>query len=390
MRRIIFILSLLTLCSNVFGNTENSSTVQDTIKSGFSYRFIDNWSIGATVGANVYFGEEDSKGNFLKRISPSFEIQVTKTATPVISFRGLASVGVVNGWYRSTTPLNPYDGELHHESFNLMTAQLHVLFNISNAIGGYKEKRRYNIIPFLGTGAAIPWGGGRTNRELIFLAGILNTIYLAPKLDFTVELRHMFVNPRMNYIVKSGRLYEGMGTISVGLSYKFGKKRIKLSNAIPEQNSHRVTDQTLFIESHQRIENKNATDTAVAPAISGVKEPVVVRDTVYLTPPLLIFFPINESYLTDNECVRLDQYMHYVLKRHPNKEFKLFNLSGHADKDTGNTKINQRLSEQRVETIRRILVEKYKIPLGQISLKAEGDTNNQFEKASSNRVVILQ
>lgn len=385
--KLLIILLLITFCNSALGKNKEWHSREDTTYFSMSNRLWDNWDIGVAGGISVYFGEEDSKGDFLKRLSPSLEVAATKKVTPVVSFRGLASVGVVNGWYRSTTPLHPYDGELHHESFNLATVQLHALFNVSHAIWGYNEKRKYNIIPFIGTGAAHPWGGGRNNRELIFLAGILNNIYLTPKLDLTVELRHLLVNPRMNYVFIKGKMYEGMGTLSVGLSYKFGKNRAKTSKAVSEQNHYRITNKDLFMNypNQKKVKASSIKEESVPLAAASM-----VKDTVCVTPPLLIFFPINQATLDDNELTKIDQYMRYVLRYISNKEFKLFNLDGHADKATGNREINQELSERRVDVVRCILMEKYDIPLNRIVMKAEGDMHNLFEKASPNRVVILQ
>lgn len=392
--RFLLLLLLITVCSSVFGQERDRVSVRDTLFRSFSNRFLDNWDIGAAAGANVYFGEEDSKGNFLKRISPSFEIYATKMITPVVSLRGLASIGVVQGWYKSATPINPYDGNLHYEKFNMATVQLHALFDISNAIWGYNEKRKYSIVPFIGTGAAHPWGAGRNNRELIFLAGVLNKVYLSSKLDLTIELRHMLVNPRMNYIMKPGRIYEGMGTLLVGLSYKFGKRGIKKTSlSFVGQRAVGETAKDIFMGDNGQVNEVNVTiknKDKLAGVPINTKDTVIIRDTVYVTPPLVLFFPINQSFLTDNELVKLDLYMQYVLQQNVSKEFKIFNITGHADKDTGNSEINQRLSELRVNTVCRILEEKYKISLDRISLKAEGDKNNPFENSSPNRAVIIQ
>ncbi len=384
----LLIVLLLFSFNSVFGQTQESKFAKDTQAYTLSKRFFDNWDVGVAGGINLYFGEEDHLGNLAKLLLPSAEISLTKMATPIISFRFMGTVGVVNGWYNSATPSHSFDGRWHYESFNMITAQGHVMFNISNAIWGYNPKRRFSIIPFLGVGAASPWGNGRHNRELLFPIGLLNKVRLSDKFDFTVELRHFFVNPRMNYVTKSGRWYEGMGTISIGVSYKLGNKRLKSNNVASDQRISHITNRDLVSGNQQSIQKINNAEVSVL--TSSIRDTTIMRDTVYVTPPLLIFFPINKSSLDDNELVKLDQYMRFVLKATPNKEFKLISLSGHADKATGNASINQRLSEQRVETIRRILIEKYKIQQERIAIKAEGDTNNPFEEASPNRLVILR
>lgn len=384
--KLFLILLLFTLCSNTFGQNKDKVVRKDTISSFSSNGFFDNWSIGVAAGANIYFGEEDSKANFEKRITPSFEISATKTATPIISFRVLTSGGFMHS----------FDKKLQLNKMNAVSAQLHVLFDINNAIWGYKENRRYSIIPYIGTGGIISWGNDWTNRELLLPIGILNKIYLSPRFDLTVDLRHVLVNPRMNNIVARGRLYEGMGTLSVGISYKIGKRCFRKSQKPVQYQS--TNDFAYSNKEEQAKSEKNVNIASIPIAdksnVYGIpvmkRDTVLIRDTVYITPPLILFFSMNQSVLTDNELIKLDQYMQYVLQKAPNREFKIFTIAGHADRDTGNSEINQRLSENRINTVCHILTEKYKIPSERIILKALGDTNNPFEVPSSNRAVIIQ
>ena len=222
MRGKLFLARLsITLSVSAFGQNSCDSLMQDTIPCRFSPRFTSHWDVGIAGGLNHYFGEVKAADNFWKRVTPSLEIFAERTITPVVSFRGLASIGTVNGWNTASTSVQYYDENLHFEKFNMITVQLHALFDLSNAIWGYDEERRFSIVPFLGTGVAHPRGSGQNNRELILPVGILNKVNLTSKLDLTVELRHIFVNPRMDYVLKPGKFYEGMGTFSVGLSYKW-------------------------------------------------------------------------------------------------------------------------------------------------------------------------
>jgi len=258
--KLFLALLLITLSVSAFGKdrcdslvlvliNKCDSSVLDTIPY---HRFNSHWDIGAAVGLNAYFGEINTvEKNFWKRITPSLEISAERSITPVVSFRGLASIGTVNGWNTAATSARPgyYDDDnLHFAKFNMTTLQLHALFNLSNAICGYDENRRFSIISFLGTGMAHPWGNGQNNREIIFPVGILTKVYLTSKLDLTVELRHIFTNPRMDNVLTPGKFYEGMGTLSVGLSYKFGDRDSKKSvKPVSVHDSNRVTNRDLFM-----------------------------------------------------------------------------------------------------------------------------------------------
>jgi len=48
-----------------------------------------------------------------------------------------------------------------------------------------------------------------------------------------------------------------------------------------------------------------------------------------------------------------------------------------------------KLSEQRVEIVKEMLIKKYGIPAEKINIKAEGDTNNRFNDAVLDRCVVI-
>ena len=69
---------------------------------------------------------------------------------------------------------------------------------------------------------------------------------------------------------------------------------------------------------------------------------------------------------------------------------KTFTLIGSADKDTGTKEINQRLSEQRMQYVYELLVNKYGVSPERLVKKAEGDMNNRFAEPELNRAVIVE
>lgn len=184
----------------------------------------DRWHINLSAGENLYFGEGDSKLHLGKRITPSYEFSVTNVATPIISFRALFSRGKIFGMH--AMPYNPQPGEVgDYERFSLTTFQLHTMFDLINAFSKYRGSHKDHLKAFIGFGGAMGRAGDIHSKEIIIVGGIANQLYLSDKFDLTGELRHMFVNPRMNNYVESGKYYEGMVTLSIGLNYKFGNFR---------------------------------------------------------------------------------------------------------------------------------------------------------------------
>ena len=72
------------------------------------------------------------------------------------------------------------------------------MWNLSDAVSGYKQTRTWNFVPFLGAGWARSYGNGTYKNEFALSAGLLNDIRLCDLLDLTLEMRHLFVNQRFD------------------------------------------------------------------------------------------------------------------------------------------------------------------------------------------------
>lgn len=387
--------SLVIVCLSFFclGSALGQDNDHIPLRDQLNRQVVKDWNFGLAGGANLYFGEGDSKRSFSERISPSMELSVLKSVSSLISFRGLASIGRISGWHANNDNLNLSD----YEKFTLSTVQLHTLFNLSRNSGRPYELGKYELLPFAGVGVAKGKSDTKTNRELLFSLGVLNKIYLSPSLMVTAELRHMFVNPRMNYYVKNGRYYEGMGTLSVGLSYRLGAGGTGArSHAVRSKSSGTAS----VVKESQSGEagglsatdsKKKTTDDGVAGVDGGHKaDTVKIYEVSQQIPPLLIFFQKNKDNLTSSQKANLDHFMEYVLIRIPDIQNKTFRLVGYSDGATGSAEYNMDLSRRRVEMVSRILSEKYNIASHQIVTEAKGDTENRFQDTSPNRVVVMQ
>ena len=81
--------------------------------------------------------------------------------------------------------------------------------------------------------------------------------------------------------------------------------------------------------------------------------------------------------------------MEYFAKSALTKNSKI-TVVGSADKQTGSAARNQFLSEQRAKYVKNILVKKYGLVDGNITINAEGSRNNVFDTPAKNRVVTIK
>lgn len=103
--------------------------------------------------------------------------------------------------------------------------------------------------------------------------------------------------------------------------------------------------------------------------------------------PVALFFGLGKATLDQKELVNLEFYVKNAIKSDKNKTFTLI---GSADSATGSEGVNQRLSEQRMQYVYDLLVDKYGIPESRLIKKAEGDKNNRFSEPALNRTVIIE
>lgn len=392
MKRLSVIFCFLILCADVSLGQDDYTPLRDQPHR----RVVRDWNVGVAGSGNIYFGEGDSKRPFSERLSPTFELSVSKSVSSLMSLRLLSSMGKISGWHVDNTN----SGGSDYGKFSLATVELDALFNVSRHSTKPYELGKYEFLPFIGTGAVKGWDATRNNRELIFSVGVLNKIYLSPRLILTGELRHMFVNPRMNYYVQDGKYYEGMGTLSIGLSYRFGGRGSSYPTAGTQQGASFHTASS--VERHQsnsglsmasggdKVKDDHHTDNRNRVEVIHRVDTVRIRDIDTGLPPLLVFFSKNESDLNSSQRANIEYYMNNIVSKTPNIQERVFRLIGYSDAATGTTEYNMDLSQRRVDTVGMLLSENYNIAVDQIIKNAKGDLENPYQEASANRVVVIQ
>ena len=352
-------------------------------------RFFDNIFIGVAGGVNIYHGENDAYGSFGKRLAPALDINVGKWFTPSVGARiGYSGINA-KGW----TPNGIYakgsagDG-MFKEKFGVSYLHGDFMWNFSNAVSGYKETRTWNFIPFIGAGWARSYGNDEHKNELAVSLGLLNNIRLCNLLDLTLEARHMFVNQRFDGVMRGSR-GEGMTSVTVGLTFKLNRRGFKRVQPAA------VPDYTPYTKRIKELESSNADLAGRNKALADENEALRNRkpETVTATTstvsasPVVLFFPIGKATLDKKELTNLEFYVKHAIEA--DKE-KTFTLIGSADKATGSKELNLRLSEQRMQYVYDLLVNKYGISKDRLKKVAEGDTNNRFAEPELNRAVIVE
>lgn len=377
MKRVVLFLALISLSSAVYAQDySNRGEGNKVIRGPYeTNRLWDNWVIGVGTGINIYQGNSDSHQRLGQRISMAIDLSASKWITPGIGFRiqysGLNAKGSTN--FESSYATSSLGDGFYKEKFNVSNLHSEVLWNFSNLISGYREDRMWDVIPYVGVGWVRSWNKTGNANEYATSIGVLNTVRLNDLLNLTVEARQMITSNRLDR-VNCGSKYDGMTSITVGVSIKLGKRDFKRV-VVPNYSPY-----------NKRISALQAQNRQLELKVGENREKVIEHNPISTTP-VALFFKIGKVTLNSKELVNLDFYVKNAITVDKDK---VFTIIGTADSATGSTEGNQRLSENRMQYVYNILIDKYGISPNRLIKKAEGDSNDRFETPELNRTVIIQ
>jgi outer membrane protein OmpA-like peptidoglycan-associated protein len=308
-------------------------------------------------------------------LSPAAAISFGRQHTPIFGWR----VGV-GGWESKGGWVNPYTDY----KYNYVALNADALFNLSNVFSDWKPRRVFNLYAFVGLGvnyafnndeakdleAALPgradgrenltylWNDSRTS--VLGRAGLQADFRLSDRWSLNVEANANGLSDHYNS--KKADNIDWYFNGLVGVTYKLSKGYTETRTA------HEAPAPA---PAPQRPETRPAPKPAPAPVAQA--EPLRRE----------IFFDINRTTVADSEQGKIDELVRYL---NANPQAKV-QISGYADAQTGNQKINQALSEKRVASVKSA-IEKAGIDPQRVTTGAYGDKQQPFADNDSNRVAI--
>lgn len=358
------------------------------------YEFNPHWYIQGAFGYQYTIGETDAA----TLSSPNAQIAFGYNFTPVWGLRFNVNAWQSRDGYRPTDQLS----DVQREAFYAVTGDknlewkwyyvapaLDVTMDLTNLIGGYKYNRVCNVGIFAGIGANIffkndeaiaanqalidafgPATDGNERLKLLWdgckasvlgQAGIYADFRITDHFRMGLELQGDMLGDKYNS--KEAKNPDWYINALVTAKYNFGatykeKKAKKPAPCEPEIIEKIVRDTVTVTE--------NKVDT--------VKQPLKVE----------IFFPIASDHVAVTEYQKIMEVVDYM-KSHPDSKC---DITGYADKATGNPTINQRYSEMRAKVVKNELINKYGISADRITSHAMGDTEQPHDDPLLNRVAI--
>lgn len=391
MKKVFLFLIVSFLGISVYAQDETVIEVQHQKGPYVTNGFWDNWFLSAGGGAQIYFGKSDLHGNLGDRIAPALDISLGKWITPSTGIRVQYSGLKAKGWTLGQLPYSEGKADksgFYKEKFNTMNLHADFLWNISNAIGGERTDRFWSFVPYAGFGLARSSGNDVHKNEIAATLGLLHNLRISDALDINIEMKSMFVEQRFAY-TQGGKGLNALGTITAGLTYKFNTRGFQRASdlIVIEDNTQYVEQIAMLEQMLQKAESRRAElENTMETQQMQLNEEMNEEPVIPVLPNLAIFFEIGKANITEKSMINIG-YLADVLKMFPEKKFVLY---ASADKETGTPEFNMELSKKRGEAVYNAMVEKYGVSPDQLRIEAVGSSQQKFDGAQLNRVVVIE
>jgi outer membrane protein OmpA-like peptidoglycan-associated protein len=349
------------------------------------------WYIQLQGGAQYTLGEID----FSDLISPNVQVALGRQFSPVFGAR-LA----VNAWQSKAgieAAANTYKWKWMY-----VAPGIDLTFNLSNLFCGFNPNRIFNFSVFGGLGANIGWDnkiddikaaaaalypltttatGTSENTQYAWdgtkvrvfgRAGVAADFKVSDAVTLGLEVNANTLSDRYNS-KKAGNwdwYFNALAGVKINLGKTYSTRTIEAPK-VPEKVVERVIERVVEKPAPQVVE-----PTRAVAEKKEVEETKFRRDIFYLKA--------GKTWIDKSEYKKVKEVADYM-KEHPNCTVE---ITGYADRGTGNPKINNNLSQRRAQAVANMLIRNYGIKKNRIKVDYKGDTIQPFAKEIENRVAI--
>lgn len=343
---------------------------------------FDNFYIGINGGVMT----KTTNHSWMKNLNSNAGLRIGRWFTPVF---GLAA--------ESNLYFNDHNAYQSSTFVRYMNTSLIGTVNLNNWFAGYKgQPRTFEVIPVYGLGWAHSFGTANNWNALTSKAGIDFTFNLGSK-----KAWQFYVEPSITWAL-NGNGYQDVAyninksgvQLNAGFIYKFknsngthnftiGKLRDQaeidgLNSQINNlRNDLNGKDAQLSAKDQQILDLKNALDECN-------KKPKYVKPATATNLQPTVLFQVGKSVVENSQMPNIELIAQYM-KNHPDANVE---IKGYASPE-GSKEINQKLSENRAEAVKNVLVKKYKIAADRLVTKGMGATDKLFKQVEFNRVATF-
>ena len=392
MKNIKFILVALVAAfvtlgfTNVYAQEDGNRDESGHVVKGpyLTNEFGDNWFISFGGGATTFVGR-DVAGI---KVAPVTEITAGKWFVPSVG----AQFGYSGYQNRINNSLNrPAFGDLNG-IYGFHYVHGDILWNISNAVSGYKETRFWDIVPYVTSGVLVNVSENKVAKmkyahEFAGGFGVISDFRLEETVGLYVKVGVLASQKSRMVAGVSGPGFSPAATVGliISLSSKKNFDRYSSVATVPvvypftEQDYYNLKNKSDYLELENKALRKNIDE-----CMNRQKDTVVIKETITEITPISLYFEIGKATLSENE---LAHFYDYFVSAVGDDDGVDFTVVGSADKNTGTYSRNIELSYQRAEYIRQQLI-KLGIKEENVHIKI-AEPGTLYENDKQNRVVIV-
>lgn len=372
---------LLTFAAFALAASVSAQTVTES-------KTFDNFYVGINGG----FATKTTGHGWLGDLNPNLGVRVGRNFTPVF---GLA---VESNVYLSNKP-----GESTGTFIRTMNTSLLGTVNLSNWFGGYKgEPRTFEVSALYGLGWGHVFGhpsdkysdNALTSKAGIDFAFNLGQakawqIYIEPAVVWALGGSNAFDNNDIQYDINHSGVQ-----LNVGVAYKFGNSNGTHNFTIAELRNQAEIDgmNAKINDLRNDLDYKDAQLMSKDRQINDLQKaldecnrrPRNEKPATATNLQPTVLFRQGKSVVDKAQYAPIELIANYM-KNHPEANVE---IKGYASPE-GSEELNRKLSEDRAEAVKKILVEKYKISANRLTAKGCGATDKLFEEVEFNRVATF-
>lgn len=345
--------------------------------------FGDNWFVGVGGGINIFWND-----GYSLAIGPSVDAGFGKWFTPSVGMR-LGYQGFQSRYWSDSPSVlgmvRDTDNNKYSQEFGYMYVHGDFLFNVSNAIGGYKDTRFWNFVPYMHAGYYRAYGiDGQdfVENELAVGAGLLHNLRLTERLDLIIDMRGTVVNGRV--IRSDGPAI--LGSVTAGIAVDLGFPGfVRTSAVLSDMQMANAEIYAAMETASLALEAANAAlnlevdklaqdNVKLYNEVNKLRSQGVPKNDVAdflngMSPT--VFFEIGKAELSPLEMRHLEFIAENLVAKAGDSGKIVVTVMGMADSNTGSENRNRYLSEERGKYVRDILTDRYGIGEDRIVVRSD-------------------
>lgn len=363
-------------------------------------KFGDNWTLGISGGVvtptvnHAFFGS----------MRPTITLEASKWFTPVYALAVQGQTGFNYDKLGSMFPKSNFaTAGKSTTAFDATQVMLLNKFNLSNLFGGYKgEPRFFELEAYFGAGYSHFYLNGADDNGMDAFsskAGLNFNFNLGEAKAWQINIK-----PAITWVLDADQYVHHMAynlnrsavELTAGVTYKFATSNGTHNfTFVKEYDQAEVDGLNARINSlrgqvdglNGEVNNLKAENAKLQNELNECKnrKPAeVVKNVVNRDLESYITFAQGKSTVERSQMPNVERVATYM-KNH--KDSKVV-IKGYASPE-GSAEINAKLSKNRAEAVKNILVKKYGISADRLSTKGMGATDKLFEQVEFNRVATF-